>query len=176
MMAHRKAVVAAASVAAVLLAGAVAVGANVGILDSGDGGLGELSAASAGTFSAGSSADGAAAPAETSSSESHQTFEVDRAGSVTLDADGQVLSVASVQPSDGWTWTTDRRSDTELSVELTSGTDSLTLHASFDGRDIRARVEEGGVPATGSTAPDVQDHHEDEHDEHHEYEGHDDDD
>ena len=49
MLTHRKALLAAAAVAAVFLAGAVAVGANVGILDSGDGGLGKLAATSATT-------------------------------------------------------------------------------------------------------------------------------
>lgn len=46
-MAHRKALVAAAAVATVLLAGAVSLGATVGVLDSGTGGVGELSATSA---------------------------------------------------------------------------------------------------------------------------------
>ena len=196
MMAHRKALVAAAAVAAVLVAGAVAVGANVGILDGGNGGLGELSAASA--SSSGPTAVASAvrsSPADASATSGvQQTFEVDEAGSVTLTSDGPLLSLDSVRPADGWSWTTDQRSDSELSVELTDGARTLVLVASADGGgEIRARVEDGSAasdtPAAAvSGSQDDREHEEREHeerehgddhredDEHHEYEGHDDDD
>lgn len=198
-MSHRKALFAAATVVAVLLAGVVAVGASVGLLDGGNGGVGELSASSAGQVATAPAAE----PASASAADTHeQTFEVDRAGSVTLARTGSQLRVASVDPAAGWTWSTDQQSDDALAVELTDGSSVLVLHAelSADG-SISARVDSPNSappPATGASSGDHEEEHRDEaeyedhedeerghedeehedehHDDEHDYEGHDDDD
>lgn len=193
MLAHRKALIAAATLAAALVAGAVAVGANVGILGGGtDSTIGDLSAASVTTAAPRviDVYDGGSTTAPQADTQTRgQTFAVDAAGTVTLDTVGSHLTLTKVTPSDGWSWRQSQNAPDALSIELTDGSRTVRFDASRRGDgSIDARVAEvGGSPgpsdgigARAGSSDRVQEDREHEDEEHenqaHEYEGHEDDD
>jgi hypothetical protein len=203
-MLHKTALATAASVAVVVLAGASAVGANIGILDSGDdNAFGQLSAVSVPSSSVtttitpvGSLAESEAAP-PTSAAPEVTTFDVEGIAAVTVSRDGATLAVVAVEPQPGWTWSVER-DDGEVEVELRSATEEVDVYLSVVDGTIQTRVERTALPASSpSTAPapgqvggyedddddeyeddgyedDEDEDHEDE--DHDEYEGRDDDD
>jgi len=136
-----------ASVAAIGMAGAVAIGANVGILNAADSNkVGTV--ASAGDLlnptpqtvdvylpSTPSTVAGAVAGS--------QEFAVDAAGTATVSVDALGLHLLKVTPTFGWTWTSAQSAPTELSVTFTNGTRRLVFTA-VEGADgsIAANVNE----------------------------------
>ena len=151
----RTRLITAASIVAVVLAGAAAVSANVGILDSAsDSSVGNASAA--GDLADPSSRvldvylpdevdDGDDDPRE-------QTYEVDVAGKVTVRSTDDGLSLDEVDPEDGWRWTSEQPDATHLVVVLTNGTRTFELHAARnDDGTITARVTEPIDDPTGSS-------------------------
>lgn len=158
------------SIAAVSAAGALALGANIGILDAADdSSVGTLAAAgdltppstqvidvyvtdapaapaveTAGTTPPVSSAPGAAAG---------QQYAVDTAGTVTVSATDALVHLDGVAANGGWTWSSAQSDAAHLTVTFTDGTRTLDFVAGLnpDG-SVAARVEEPQVVA----APPVQ--------------------
>lgn len=192
-MKHRRALLAAATIVAVMIAGVAAVSANIGILDNGDsGGVGELSAANVATTPEPRVIDAVSPlPTTAPAAEGAQEFAVEDAGVVTVVHNGTSIRVGDVQPAAGWTWRTTQRSDDSLSVTFTSAGSTLDFLADLapDG-SVSARIQAPGGAGGGSAANDGSGHdgdrddHEDEAHErsehedrsHERYEGHDDDD
>jgi len=152
----------AASVIVVVLAGAAAVGANVGILDSAaETPTGKLSAAGELTGAGGASAAGGSSPAGVPSPVSSvvvpgsgaRQFAVDAAGTVTVSGSAGGLRLESVAPASGWRWTATQSTAWMLLITFTDGTRILEFVASSaaDGT-VSATVTEPGSSATGSSA------------------------
>jgi len=197
--------ISAAAITGVVLAGTTAVAANIGILNAADDdNVGNLTAAVAtvpatvepqiidvyieeavpqATFST-------RTPGEDSDSTS-QEFKVDEAGTVTIKRtpDGILLDGATV--NDGWDWTSNQSSATDLVVTFTSGDSEFVFYAGLaDDGSIAARVDEPIVNvvqappapsssvATPSPAAPVPSYDDDDHyeedDEYEEYEDHED--
>ncbi len=189
--------VTAGAIVVVGLAGGVAVGANIGILDSSDDpGVGSLSAAgdlTPSTQIVDVYVDGPtttapattaapitpADPATTAAVASGQVFSVDAAGTVTVDQISGTLQLTAVAPAGGWTWQLEPGAADTVAVTFTDGTRSLHFVAtrSADG-SVAARVDEL-VPAATAPAPgggSQDDEHEDDEHEDEEHEGGEDDD
>lgn len=165
------------SIAAVAAAGALALGANIGILDAADNStVGTLAAA--GDLTPPSTQvvdvyvnDGAATtqPATTVASvpaaAGGQQYAVDTAGTVTVSAlDGMVHLDQAVAVS-GWTWSSTQPGPTDLTVTFTNGVRTLDFVAVLnpDGT-VGARVDEPQVVSTpvviGGGGSDEGDEHE----------------
>jgi len=149
-----------ASIIAVGAAGAVAVAANIGILNAaGDSGVGTLSAT--GDLAPPSSqvvdvyldpttnstiVTTAAAPAG-----GGQEFAVDAAGTATVSSTASGLRLDNVKPTPGWTWSLVQPGPTQLNVSFTNGTRTLEFvaTAAADGT-VSASVDE---PILTAAAP-----------------------
>jgi hypothetical protein len=139
---HRTALIGAASLAAVVVAGVAAVGANLGILGAIDHGpIGELSAANLMTTeppTIGAAVEDPGRPAADG-----QPFTVGSAGAVWLLSDGTDLQIDRVQPNPGWSWTSSPASPGEVRVDFSSGGHRVAFLAvhNADGT-ITARADE----------------------------------
>ena len=155
-----------ASIVAVVMSGAVAVGANTGILNAAsDNSVGTLSAAgdltvpntqvvdvyldptaTSATVVPTSAATTVAAAASTL-----QEFTVDVAGTVSVSQSADGLMLGGVAASPGWTWSMLQPDSAGFTVVLTNGTRTLQFVASLaaDGT-IAAEVNE---PITAATPP-----------------------
>jgi hypothetical protein len=146
------------SIAAVGITGAIAVGANIGILNAANNTtvgkvdtaaqLTVTSAAPAGTapnttivdvYVTDPTTTGAATTAATAG----QVFDVDVAGKVTLNTNASGLHLGDVSPTAGWTWSLNQPGATQLTVTFTNGTRTLVFQATLgaDGK-IQANVSE----------------------------------
>jgi hypothetical protein len=152
-------------VIAVGVAGAIAIGANIGILDASNASnVGTLAASGditppatqvvdvyvtspSGAAAAVPSTAGSAAGAP--SAATIQEFAVDAAGSVGLAADGGALRVDHVRPADGWTWQLMQLSPAQLTLTFTNGSTMLDLTASAaaDGAITADVATRGSAPA-----------------------------
>jgi hypothetical protein len=139
-MGHRTALITAGSIALVIFAGAVAAGANLGILNAADSRpFGTLSAA-ADVQTTGSEVvrvyASEAVPAEP------QQYVIRKAGTVSVSATKHSLRLADVTTRPGWKWTLTQTADKKLTVTLKSSATTYTFMAALD-RDgtIVARVE-----------------------------------
>ena len=164
-MIRKTAVVTAASIAGVMLAGTAAVGANIGILNAADDtGLGTLSAEAAISATAEptattvqpdpSPATSMVVPADASDAPRVQTFTVDAAGTIDVELDDAGLHVKAVDANDGWSW---KEADSEsgtLAVMFTSGDEKLEFLAALtpDG-SIAARVDQPVVTQRPAPTP-----------------------
>lgn len=164
---RRTTLVTAGGIAAVIVAGAFAVGANMGILNaSSDHEIGALAAA-------GDLVPAAAGP---------QTFLVDVAGTVEVESTGDAMTVSTVVANPGWSWTPGPTDATHVGVTFASGARTLVFTAAraADG-SINATVDEV-TPTAVASEPASDDGREDDEDEDHdeereeEHEGRDDDD
>mgnify|MGYP001817211930 CR=1 FL=1 len=197
-MDRRTALISAASVVGVVLAGATAVGANIGILDQADNsGIGELSAAAdttaveprvidvqldpqspSPTIVRLDTAD--TADTEASDDTAPQPFIVEDAGVVSLEATADGIRISEVTPNGGWTWIDNEPGDGTVSITFDSDDATYVFTASLaeDG-SVLAAVEQPIIqivtkPAPtsssdGSAAAPDGDHDDDEFDDH-EYE------
>jgi hypothetical protein len=192
---RRTALITAGGIAAVIVAGAFAVGANLGILHaSADNQLGELAAAGDLVPTTGATPAPVTTVPATPMTTAPQTYLVDVAGTVALDATGETLVVRAVGANPGWTWTEAPSNATHVALTFTDGVRTLVFTATraADGR-IDASVDEttsdtasAGTAATAPSSHDDSDDHEeddedeehDEHDDEHddEHQGRDDDD
>jgi hypothetical protein len=142
---------------AVGVTGAVAIGANVGILNA-------ASSTKVGTVTA---ADLATPNTQTvdvylptttaigSSATGVQDFSVDAAGSVAIAATPSGIRLDSATPTAGWTWSLSQSSAQQLTVTFTNGTRTLEFVATqnADGT-VSASVNEPVVtPAPAANAP-----------------------
>lgn len=175
-MKHRTAVVTAASVAGVLLVGAAALGANLGVLGSDE--RGGLSAAG-GPEVATVYVDDAAAPAAVPPTTAPEVlaYNVPGVGIVTLDRSADGLRVAGVELVSGWTSVVEREGSDVL-VAL-SGDRELTFSARVVDGQVAVSVDEVPAGPVGAGYDDDEEHEYEgrgEHGEHEENEGWGDDD
>lgn len=166
-------------VAAVAVAGAFAVGANLGILDaSADSKIGTLSAAgdllpatSAPSGAASAPAATAADPAASGAgAPASQTYTVDVAGTVSIAMDGERAVITGVAANPGWTWVQRDAGDDGAHVLFSDGSRVLAFDARpTGGGSFDATVGESAAPATATTTAGltpvvpVDDHEEHEH-------------
>lgn len=174
------------SIAAVSAAGALALGANIGILDAADdSSVGTLAAAGDLTppstqvidvyvtdpapADTGVPVATTAAPATPVAA--GQQYAVDAAGSVTVSTANGLVQLDGVAANDGWTWSSTQADAGHLTVTFTDGVRTLDFVAAVnaDG-SVAARVEEPQVIAGPAPAGNGGDDDDDE------YEGGDDDD
>ena len=171
-MKHRTALITAGSLAGVVLAGAAAVAASLGILDaSASSEVGNLSAATAVTQTV----------TEVSSPES-VTYDVGDAGTVTITRTSGGIAVDEVNPAPGWSWTTRQVDANSVTVDLTGPSAAHRLTVTLDGERLIPVVTELTVSPTetavsptavASSHDDDDEGEHDEHEEHEEYEGRD---
>lgn len=143
------------SIIGVGLAGATAVGANIGILDSSSSGsvgeaslVGDLPSPSTQVVDVYLSDEG----------EEVQRFAVDVAGSVGLVANELGLKVDAVVPTAGWTWTLAQNTPMSLTITFTDGSRTLEFVASTLGNGVISTfVGEPGPSAVGGHGDDDDD-------------------
>ena len=196
-MERRTAIITAAAIAGVILTGATAVAANIGILNRADpGDIGALSAAADVPVTLQPQVIDvySTAPVPTPGTVevardafTTQTFSVEEAGSVEVATDGAEIRLGSVEVADGWRWTGNQAGDRSLTVTFEGADRTYVFTAELDERgELVAQLEEPivrVVPAPTQASHDEHDddynEHDDEHDEHDdddEHEGRDDDD
>ena len=117
-MATRSTKITTAAVVGVLVAGSLAMGANLGLLHKADN-------SSVGTASAAALGDGAAAGTRWQP----QTFTVESAATVVLERSGNRMRLAQVTPSAGWTWSETARTDTTEAITFTSADTTYEFQA-----------------------------------------------
>ena len=171
-MDRRTALISAASVVGVVLAGATAVGANIGILDQADNsGIGELSAAAdttpveppvidvqldpqspSPTIVRLDTAD--TADTEASDDTAPQPFIVEDAGVVSLEATADGIRISEVTPNGGWTWIDNEPGDGTVSITFDSDDATYVFTASLaeDG-SVLAAVEQPIIQIVTKPAP-----------------------
>jgi hypothetical protein len=147
-MVRRTALITAASVAGVVLAGAAVVGANIKILDSAaGGGIGELSATTVPV----------AETAAVGQPDESQSYAVAEAGTVLVERYGAELRLASVTPAPGWSHTVDSQAADALLATFTDGTTTYQFLATVGGDgNISAGVSQpvdDVVALPGSSGP-----------------------
>ena len=135
-MRHRTALITAGSIAAVVFAGAIAVGANLGILTVADSRpVGQLSAATVVPASAPAPTTtpqptqqyaGVKAPAKTADS---QKYIIKKAGSVKVAFSKKNVRLVDVTARRHWTWKLAQTGDKKLTVTFTHGSDTYTFVA-----------------------------------------------
>ncbi|MEQ8718650.1 MAG: hypothetical protein RIE08_13655 [Acidimicrobiales bacterium] len=188
------------SVFAVVLAGATAVSANIGILDNAsDSPVGNVSAAGDLTTPSAQVVDvylpdtSAAEPSTSTSvadADGVQEFAVDTAGTVAVATTDAGVRLEWVAPAPGWSWNLAQSDPSTLTVTMTDGSRALdfTAVSNADGTITASVSERAGAPVAATTPYDddhddeYDDEHDDEYDdyedeyEHREYEGREDDD
>lgn len=177
------------SIVAVGLAGASAVSANIGILDSASdspvgnalvtGDLGTPSTQVIDVYLPATTATTVANTAATmpSADPTVQQFAVDVAGTVSVAATDTGLRLDQVTPTAGWNWTLTQNDPTALMVTMTNGTRTFefTAAATADG-NIAASVNEPIVTAAPANTSSTSNGGGYQDDEHEQYEGGEDDD
>lgn len=123
-----------AAIAAVGASGAIAIGANIGILDAAnDSSTGNLSAA--GDLAAPSTqvidvyVDPSTTSTTAASAGGAQEFAVDAAGTVSVSQSAAGLRLDAAAPSAGWTWSLNQSGPTDLAVTFTNGVRTLEFAA-----------------------------------------------
>lgn len=166
----RTRIVTALSILVVGIAGATAVGANIGILDS---------ASDAQVGDASVTEEFGAQPTQVvdvylpATSGVVRRFAVDAAGTVAVSATNLAVRMDEIQASPGWSWTLVQSSSTSLRITFTNGTRTLEFTATIaaDGSLSTAVIE----PSTDSVST-ADENVDDDYEEYEEYEGSDDDD
>jgi hypothetical protein len=131
-MNHRTALITAASIAAVVFAGAIAVGANLGILtvaDSAPAGVGQLTAATVVKPGAVTPATKYVAAKKVANS---QKYIIKQAGSVNVAFSKKNLRLVDVTVKKGWKWELAQTGDKKLTVTFKHGSDTYTFVAAVD--------------------------------------------
>ncbi len=203
---RRTSLISAGAIAGVLVAGTIAVGANIGILSAADDTeLGSLSAAAdlgladggtggPTTKPAGATSTPTSTPVGTGASvpgsAQPQEFAVDAAGIVAVVPTAEGIRLGPVVANEGWRWSSSQSSPSAIDLTFTDGTRVLEFSASIasDGSITAAVVEPTGASTTsgtsGSTQPsgpeagsgDDDSYEDDEDEDEEEHEGRDDDD
>ena len=174
-MIRKTAAITALSIAGVILAGGAAVGANIGILNAADdNSLGNLSAEAPISVPT-TEADTTFAPIVDMSDAtgSRQSFTVDAAGTVEVEAEDTGLHLVDVRTNQGWSWEETSTDSGTVTVTFTSGVDTLEFSATpNDDGTINASVDRPIItPApTQATAANSSPNYSDDGDDHEEYE------
>jgi hypothetical protein len=144
-MKHRTALVVAASIAAVVFAGAIAIAVNLGILTAADTQpVGRLTTATVSQQSASLAAgqggsERAAAPAKTRST---QRYLIKKVGAVTVAFSKKAVRFVSADAKRHWSWKLSQKGDRALTVTFTRGSDTYTFRASVAGHGkLTAKVD-----------------------------------
>jgi hypothetical protein len=146
-MIRRTALTSAAAIAAVVVTGTIAIGANLGLLATQD--ASAAPAAAVEEVAAPETIDlflpvadepdsvsGAADEIPTT----EQEFTIDRAGTLVVSFNADGLQVDSVSPADGWEWETTESADAEVRITFTDGQVAIEFVASLN--------EDGSLSAT----------------------------
>ena len=144
-MRHRTALITAGSIAAVVFAGAIAVGVNLGILTFADSSpVGQLTTATVSKVSAAAPAPAYAAskPASASKQRATQKYVIKKAGTVEIAFSKKAVRFVSAGAEKHWTWKLAQSGDHKLTVTFTHGADSYTFVASVDAHGkLSAKVD-----------------------------------
>ena len=144
-MRHRTALITAGSIAAVVFAGAIAVGVNLGILTFADSSpVGQLTTATVSQVSAAAPVQESAAtkPASAVKQRATQQYVIRKAGKVRIAFSKKAVRFVSAGANRHWTWKLAQSGDQKLSVTFTHGSDSYTFVASVDAHGrLSAKVD-----------------------------------
>jgi len=154
-MKHRSALITAGAIAAVVFAGAIAVGANLGILTVADSKpVGQLSAA---TVTPPVAPQPTPAYAVTQKADDSQKYIIKKAGAVKVSFTKSAVRLVDVSAKRHWKWELAQTGDKKLTVTFKHGSDKYTFLAAV-GRNgaITARVDHPitkvtPAPSAGST-------------------------
>ena len=131
-MSHRTALITAASVAAVVFAGAIAVGANLGILTASDSKpVGQLTTATVAQVGAAQPVQQYAAeqPAGAARQPATQEYIIRKAGTVKVAFSRKTVRFVDASARPHWTWKLAQTSDRRLTVTFRHGSNSYTFVA-----------------------------------------------
>jgi uncharacterized membrane protein YgcG len=136
-MRHRTALITAGSIAAVVFAGAIAVGANLGILtvaDSTPAGVGQLTATTVVKTAGAKPAQAFAGVKVADAGRTAQTqqYVIKKAGSVKVAFSKKNVRLLDVTAKRNWTWKLAQTADTKLTVTFAHGSDTYTFAAALD--------------------------------------------
>ena len=139
-MKHRTALITAGSIAAVVFAGAIAIGTNLGILTVSDSKpVGQLTAA---TMVQTAPAAPVQETAVVNKPQTTQAYLIKKAGTVKVALGKTSVRLADVTPKAHWTWKLSQSSDKKLTVTFTHGSDTYTFVAVVGGHGkLTARVD-----------------------------------
>jgi hypothetical protein len=153
-MAHRTALIAAGSIAVVIVAGTIAVGANLGILNAADSHpVGKLSASTV-IPATETTPVAPAAPTTTVAAAVPQQYVIKKAGSVSVTLDKSGLRLSDVTPVRGWTWALAQTKDSKLTVTFKRKSAVYTFVAVRGPHDsIVARVDHPVTKVVAAPAP-----------------------
>jgi hypothetical protein len=144
-MKHRTALITAGSIAAVVFAGAIAVGANLGILtvaDSTPAGVGQLTAASVAQTSGLKPVQEYAGATKAAGSQSSQKYIIKKAGSVKVAFSKASVRLVDVTATRHWTWKLAQTGDKKLTVTFAHDSATYTFVAVVDGHGkLTAKVD-----------------------------------
>ena len=166
-MRHRTALITAGSIAAVVFAGAIAVGVNLGILTFADSSpVGQLTTATVSQVSAAApeASYAASKPAAATKRRATQKYLIKKAGVVEIAFSKKAVRFVSAGANKHWTWKLAQSGDQKLTVTFTRGSDSYTFAASVDAHGkLTAKVDHpvtkilptasGGGSGTWASAP-----------------------
>ena len=140
-MTHRTALITAGSIAAVVFAGAIAIGTNLGILTVSDSKpVGQLTAATMVQTAAPAAPVQETAVAKTS--QNTQAYLIKKAGTVKVAVGKTSVRLADVTAKPHWTWQLAQSSDKKLTVTFAHGSDTYTFVAVVGGHGkLTARVD-----------------------------------
>jgi hypothetical protein len=152
-MAHRTALIAAGSIAVVIVAGTIAVGANLGILNAADSHpVGKLSAST--SIPATQTTPAAVAEPVVAAAAVPQQYVIKKAGSVSVTLDKSGLRLSDVTPVRGWTWALAQTRDSKLTVTFKRKSATYTFVAVRGPHDsIVARVDHPITKVIAARAP-----------------------
>lgn len=156
-MAHRTALIAAGSIAVVIVAGTIAVGANLGILNAADSPpVGKLSASTS-LPTAQQPAAAPATPVVAAATTAPQQYVIKQAGSVSVTLAESGVRLSDVSALRGWTWSLSQTSDSSLKVTFKHHSATYTFVATRGPKgSIVARVDHPVtkvIPAAAAPAP-----------------------
>jgi hypothetical protein len=149
-MRHRTALITAGSIAAVVFAGAIAIGTNLGILTVSDSKpVGQLTAATL----VQAAAPAAPEPVAAKSTPDTQAYLIKKAGTVKVAVTKSSVRLADVAAKRHWAWKLTQSSDRKLTVTFSHGSSTYTFVAVVRGRGkLTARVDHP-VTRTVPSAP-----------------------
>jgi len=144
-MKHRTALITAGSIAAVVFAGAIAIGANLGILTVADSRpVGQLTAASVVQTGGATPTQQytGVAPVGANTTADAQQYIIKKAGSVKVAFSKKNVRLVDVTARQHWTWKLTQTGDKKLTVTFTRGSDTYTFMAAVgDQGKLTAKVD-----------------------------------
>jgi hypothetical protein len=166
-MRHRTALISAGSIAAVVFAGAIAVGANLGILTVADSSpVGQLTTATVSQVSPAEPTQSYAAGTPACAAKKQratQAYVIKKAGNVRVAFSKKAVRFVDAGARKGWTWKLAQTGDRKLTVTFSHGSDTYTfeamvgkhgkLTAQVDHPVTKVLPSSGGGSTTWASAP-----------------------